>query len=240
MENMKLISIRRSAALALILALALGCFPWAGAASDVISCRVEPGKAVALKREDFRACFQQEFGEKDTLRYVTFAADSSLRSSVGTFCYDYEGDEEETFDRAILERTKFYDRTSRYGDYPLDMLSFVAAPGTAETVVTVDFTAWGDEETCTGQLSIRIGSGEYDLSCTLEAGDSIALKGEEFRSFFESRSPEDALRYVTFQTNSSLRSTNGVLYYDYGGEKEVRFDRDGLEELDFYDIVPNY
>ena len=83
-------------------------------------------------------------------------------------------------------------------------------------------------------------AGSPDITYTVAPGESVALNPEDFRTFFYGRCQADTFRYVTFQSDSSLRASNGILYCDYGSETETAFTRNMLQEAAFYDRAARY
>ena len=82
--------------------------------------------------------------------------------------------------------------------------------------------------------------GSPDILYQVVPGESVGLDPDDFRSFFYARSQSDTFRSVTFQPDSSLQASNGVLYCDYGGENETAFSRASLNGARFYDYSSLY
>ena len=125
------------------------------AGSPDITYTVAPGESVALNPEDFRTFFYGRC-QADTFRYVTFQSDSSLRASNGILYCDYASETETAFTRNMLQEATFYDRSDRYGTYPLETLTFVSNRQADGNTVTLVFNAFGDTENCVGQLDIAV------------------------------------------------------------------------------------
>ena len=56
------------------------------------------------------------------------------------------------------------------------------------------------------------------LSYTVTPGGTAALNAADFRAFFYARCQNDTFRYVAFQSDASLKVSNGILYSAYGTE----------------------
>lgn len=201
-----------------------------------ITYEVDPGKTVSFDRSDFDDFFDDEFDGDDSFEYVVFEPDSSLKSSNGILYYDYEGRHEEEFSRSDLEDYEFY---YRGGDYDIDDLTFVAVDDANGAIVTLDFTAYGDTEKVSGVLKILIGdvdtssSDKGDIQYTVLPGKEVEFDRYDFYDFFREEY-SGTPRYVTFEPDSSLKSSNGILYYDYDGRDEVDFSRTKLANTVFY------
>ncbi len=203
----------------------------------ILTYEVNPGEIVEFDRSDFRDMFDDTFD--DTFRSAIFTADRSLRASSGTLYYDYNGDDEETFDREDLEDEEFYYRNDDYGDYPLDGLSFVADKDADGKVVTLSFTLYGDDHQLEGTLNIEIGKVEEDeeettITYTVDPDKSVTFRRDDFEKFFKDQADDDTLRYVMFYPDNTLRDSRGVIYYDYDGDDEEEFTKEELESTDFY------
>ena len=202
-----------------------------------ITYEVDPGRTVSFDRRDFDDFFDDEFDGDDSFQYVVFEADSSLKSSNGILYYDYEGRHEEEFSRSDLEDYEFYYRD---GDYDIDDLTFVADDDADGAIVTLDFIAYGEYEDVSGVLKILIGdvdsntsSDKGDLQYTVLPGEEVAFDRYDFYDFFREEY-SGTPRYVTFSPDSSLKASNGVMYYDYGGRDEEEFSRTGFSNAVFY------
>ena len=82
--------------------------------------------------------------------------------------------------------------------------------------------------------------GGPDILYQVVPGESVALEPDDFRSFFYAHAQNDTFRYVTFQPDSSLQASNGVLYCNYGGANETAFSRASLNGARFYDYSSMY
>ena len=207
------------------------------ASDGVITYEVDPGDTVSLDRSDFKDLFDTESGN-GSFRYVRLYPNSSYKSSNGVFYYDYEGTDEEALAKGDLEDYDFYYRSSSYGDYPLDGLTFVAGKDADGKTVTVDLRLYGDDGYVSGSLKIEIdddrSSGNGDLTYKVEAGETVDFDRGDFQALFIDEYPSDSFRYVCFYPDSSYKSSNGVLYYDYDGSDEEAFTKSDLEDYDFY------
>ena len=210
------------------------------AGSPDITYTVAPGESVALNPEDFRTFFYGRC-QADTFRYVTFQSDSSLRAANGILCCDYGSETETAFTRNMLQEATFYDRSDRYGTYPLESLTFVSNRQADGNAVTLVFNAFGDTENCVGQLSIAVQgtaarqTSVVDLTWHVTAGEVLRFDRNDFRDFFRDHaSSDDAFRYLTFQPDDSYNPGNGYLYYDFEGKSEKLFSADMLRDADFF------
>ena len=225
------------------------------ASNSDITYTVAPGEAVKVNAEDFRAFFYARC-QTDTFRYVTFEPDGSLKASNGILYCDYGTETETAFTRNMLQDAKFYDRSSMYGAYPLETLSFVANRQAAGNAVTLAFRAHGDSENCAGQVSVTIQgtsdtvsaqatsnttpapapeSAVVDLTWHVTAGDVLRFDRNDFRDFFKDHaSSEDAFRYLTFQPDNSFSPENGYLYYDFEGQGQKQFTMNMLQDAKFF------
>ena len=197
---------------------------------------VDPDDTVDFDRSDFKDYFEDEYDD-DTFDYVALYPDSSYKSSNGYLYYDYDGDEEERISKDDLEDYKF--KYSRSSSYAIDYLTFVADEDADGAVVRLEFTAYGEEEDLDGVVEIRIGDVDEeeaekgDIDYTVEAGDTVELDRSDFKDYFEDEYDKTP-RWVTFDPDSSYKSSNGYIYYDYDGRDEERLSKDDLSENKFY------
>ena len=209
--------------------------------SSDITYEVDPGKSVSFDRADFKEFFEDECDEDDTFRYVVFYADSSLKSSNGKLYHDYEGKDEESFSRSDLEDYEFYYKSE---DYLIDDLTFVADEDADGKTVTLEFTAYGDDEEIDGVVKILIGDVEEsdskgDINYTVEGGEEVEFNRSDFNEVFKEEY-SGSMRYLTFYPDSSYKSSNGIIYYDYDGKDEEEFSRSELEDTKFYYSSSDY
>ena len=206
--------------------------------SDTITYKVNPDKTVTFDRADFQEFFQAE-DEDDTFRYVTFYPDNSFRDDRGVLYYDYDGDDEEEFEKDDLEDIKFYHKSEKYGDYPIDGLTFAADEDANGKTVTMEFVVSGDESSFTGTLKILIGTatekeeGKGDIEYTVVPEEEVEFDRADFNKYFKTEY-SNTLRYVTFYPDKTLKSSNGTLYIKYGSRNEVEFEKEDLEDVKFY------
>ena len=204
-----------------------------------ISWKVKPGNELKFDRSDFKDLFDDEYDGDDEFRYVTFEADSSLKTSNGVLYSGQGTSDEKAFTRSDLEDYDFYYSKSKYGDYSLESLSFVAGNDAKGKTVTLDFTLYGDDEELEGTLEIEIttstsSKSDADIVYKVEEGEDVAFNRADFRELFDDEYDNDTFRYVVFSPNSSYKSANGYLYYDYDGKDEEKFTRADLEDYEFY------
>ncbi len=199
---------------------------------------VEAGDEFAFDRSDFKEFFEDEYS-KDTLRYVVFSPDSSYKSSNGVLYYDYDGKDEEEFSKSDLEDTKFYYSSSKYGDYPLDELTFVADDD-FDSVVTLEFRAYGDKEHLDGTLTLRSkdtegpGKSQGNILYSTTYSGSVRINHNDFARFFKKHFPSSTLEYVKI----TQVPTSGSLYYDYYNTSKygskVRLSADNCRDYTFH------
>ncbi|WP_295586829.1 S-layer homology domain-containing protein [uncultured Oscillibacter sp.] len=198
---------------------------------------VDPDDTVDFDRSDFEDYFEKEYDDDD-FDHVVFYPDSSYKSSNGYLYYDYKGNDEERISKTDLEDYTF--KYSRTATYAIDYLTFVADEDADGNVVRLDFTAYGDDEELDGVVEIRIGdvdeedADKGDIDYTVEAGDTVDLDRSDFYDFFQDEYDDTTPRYVTFDPDSSYKSSNGYLYYDYDGRDEERFSKSDLSDYRFY------
>ncbi|MBQ9493478.1 MAG: S-layer homology domain-containing protein [Oscillibacter sp.] len=214
------------------------------AGSPDILYTVTPGGSIALNAGDFRAFFYAHY-QTDTFRFVTFQSDSSLKASNGILYCDYATETETAFTRNMLEEARFYDRSDLYGTYPLETLSFVANRQAEGNTVTLVFNAFGDSESCVGQVDIAVQgtasaaalqeTSVVDLTWHVTAGDILRFDRNDFREFFKDHATaQDSFRSLTFQPDDSFQPDKGYLYYDFEGKSEKLFNADMLRDADFF------
>ncbi len=206
-----------------------------------ITYKVDPDDSVDFDRADFKEYFDDEFDGDDTFRYVVFYADSSLKSSNGRLYHDYDGKDEEEFSKSDLEDYEFYYKSE---DYLIDDLTFVADEDADGKIVTLEFTAYGDDEEIDGVVKILIGDVEEsdskgDINYTVEGGEEVEFDRSDFNEVFKEEY-SGSMRYLTFYPDSSYKSSNGTIYYDYDGKNEEEFSRSELEETKFYYSSSDY
>ncbi|MDD3347566.1 S-layer homology domain-containing protein [Oscillibacter sp.] len=213
--------------------------------SGDITYKVDVKDDVSFDRSDFKELFDDEYDDDDTFRYLTFSPGSSYKSSNGYLYYDYDGKEEEKFTKAELEDNDFYYSSSKYGDYPIEDLSFVSASGSDGETVTLDFTLYGDDEELEGTLKILIGDAddddedEGDITYTLSSDKEADFDRTDFSKIYK-EDADGSVRYVKFYPDSAYKSADGYLYYDYDGKNEEKFTKSDLEEYEFYYSSSDY
>ena len=203
--------------------------------SSAISYKVSAGESVSLDRSDFKDFYDDETGG-GTLYYVSFDPGSSYKSSYGYLYYDYDGTDEEKFSKSSLSDTDFYYSKSKYGEYPLSGLSFVAAKDASSYTLSIDCTLYGEDEDVNATVKIKIGSGssssKADIVLEVAPGEDETLDRAKFKEFFEDEC-NDTFRSVVFTPDSSYKSSNGYLYYDYDGKNEEKLSKSDLSDYEF-------
>ena len=203
---------------------------------DSIVYKVKPGESVNFDRADFRDAYEDVYD--DDFDYVDFYPDSSYKSSVGYIYYDYEGSDEERLDRDDL--TDNYFEYSNSSSYPLDKLTFVADEDASSRTLVIDCTLYGEDHEVDTTLEIKIGRGssssssKADIVYEVDPDDTVDFDRSDFKDYFEDEYDDDTFDYVVFYPDSSYKSSNGYLYYDYDGRDEERLTKDDLSEYRFY------
>ena len=245
---MKAFMKRKLPAFLMALVMMLGLVPAASAASGSILIKVDAGEEAEFDRTEFKDYFENKY-DGGTLRYVTFSADSDYSASVGYIYCDYEGSDEKRFSRSTLDDYEFYYSGSKYGDYPLSDLSFVADEDADDTTLTIEFWAYGvdedgDEVYRKGTLDIEISSSdsdtEGDVEYQVDAGEEVTFSRGDFSDCFKDEYRNGSLRYVVFSPDSSYSSSVGYVYYNYDTDNEKRFSKTALSDVPFYYSSADY
>lgn len=201
--------------------------------ADSIVYKVDPGKSVDFDRTDFREVYEDVYD--DDFDYVDFYPDSSYKSSVGYIYYDYKGSDEERLDRDDL--TDNYFEYSNSSSYPLDKLTFVADKDAGSRTLTIDCTLYGEDNELDTTLEIKIGRGssssKADIVYEVDPDDTVDFDRDDFKEYFEDEYDDDTFDYVVLYPDSSYKSSNGYLYYDYKGDEEERISKDDMEDYKF-------
>ena len=202
-----------------------------------ITYSVTPGKSVAFDITDFRDAYQEEYNE--TPRWVKFYPESSLSTSAGTVYYNYGGSGAKSFTSSNIDDYKFYYSSSTYGDYALKNLSFVAPSGASARTVTIGYTVYySDSKYVEGTLTVKIGSGGSsqngsNITYSVSPGKSVAFDITDFRDAYQEEYNETP-RWVTFSPESSLSTSTGTVYYNYGGSGAKSFTSSNIDDYKFY------
>ena len=202
--------------------------------NNTITYSAKAGKSVSFDRSDFRDVYENEFSS-GSLRWVEFETDDTLSSSRGTIYYDYGGSNEQAFSRSSLEDERFY-YSSGDGDYDLNNLSFVA--GDESRTVTLDFRAcYSSSKYAEGTLIIEVKGGSsssHTITYKVDTDDVVEFDRRDFNNVFQQEYSNYTVKYVTFETDDTLSSSRGTVYYDYKGSDEKSFSASGLEDERFY------
>lgn len=200
----------------------------ASSSSGDITYTVDGGDTVTFKKSDFQKLFDDEFDENPA--YVVFETDE-LDSDYGKL---YSGSK--TFTNSNLDDYEFYYSDKDDGDYPLNSLKFEAEDD-FDDEISLDFTIYGedDDDYVEGTLVIEGGSsGSSDtISYSVDAGKSVSFKKSDFKKICD-RELDGDIEYVTFSTSDTINTTNGTVYYDYGGSDEKSFTKSSIDDYDFY------
>ncbi|MBQ9330164.1 MAG: S-layer homology domain-containing protein [Oscillibacter sp.] len=206
-----------------------------------ITYEVKPGKSVTFSKSDFDDVYSAK--RDDTLRYVTFTVSSI---SGGSFTVDSK-----TLSRSTLNNSAFYYSKSRYGDYALADLTF-EADSDFDSSLTLTYYAYGEDEDDYVKGSVVIkstgssssgssgsSSSSGTISYSVKAGSSVAFKKSDFKTAYDKKL-SGTVRYVTFETSSTLSASEGTLYNDYNGSEEKSFARSSLSRYNFYYSSSSY
>ena len=72
------------------------------------------------------------------------------------------------------------------------------------------------------------------ITYSVKAGKSVSFDRTDFRDVYENEFSSGSLRWVEFETDDTLSTSRGTVYYDYGGSDEEAFSRSSLEDERFY------
>ena len=72
------------------------------------------------------------------------------------------------------------------------------------------------------------------ITYSIKAGKSVSFDRSDFRDVYENEFSSGSLRWVEFETDDTLSTSRGTIYYDYGGSDEQAFSRSSLEDERFY------
>ena len=202
--------------------------------NNTITYSIKAGKSVSFDRSDFRDVYENEFSS-GSLRWVEFETDDTLSTSRGTIYYDYGGSDEQAFSRSSLEDERFY-YSSGDGDYDLNNLSFVA--GDESRTVTLDFRAcYSNSKYAEGTLIIEVEGGSsssHTITYKVDTDDVVEFDRRDFNNVFQQEYSNYTVKYITFETDDTLSSSRGTVYYDYKGSDEKSFSASSLEDERFY------
>lgn len=205
--------------------------------SRTISYEVKAGDEVSFDRSDFQKAYEYEYSS-GTIRYVTFETSDTLSTSRGTVYSDHGGSDETSFTKSNIDDYYFYYKDSDDGDYALNSLSFVAPDDADERTVELEFTAYySSSRYVEGTVKIEITAGSSkkgDITYQVDPGDEVSFKRADFRDFFQEEYSDYDLNYVVFETSDTLSTSNGTVYYNYGGSSERSFTQSNLDDYRFY------
>lgn len=196
--------------------------------SGDITYSVDGGETITFKKSDFQKLFYDEYDENPA--YVVFETDE-LDSDYGKL---YSGSK--TFTNSNLDDYDFYYSSSKYGDYALSSLKFEAEDD-FDDEITLDFTIYGEDDDDYVEGTVVISAGESKSSDTISysvaIGKSVSFKKSDFKKICD-RELDGDIEYVTFSTSDTINTTNGTVYYDYGGSDEKSFTKSNIDDYDFY------
>lgn len=182
----------------------------ASAKSSDIVLRVAPGDTVDLKPSRFEELYDKLSGG-DTLRYVFFEAGSGYKDFSGRFYRDNRD-----LSRDDLDEYTFYLENSRYGDYPLDAVSFQAERNASVgDELTVSATLCGRDDEYTAILRILIdkdGKQDGEVVYRVAPGGSVTFNRTDFNQAYQSLANTNrTLSYVEFVAGDSYTSFGGKI-----------------------------
>ena len=181
---------------------------------SAITYQVRPGERVELDRSDFNRVFADAYSNYE-LRYVNFLSGGSYAESDGSFYYNYGERDERSFSKSNLTSYSFYYSSSKYGDYALDDLSFLASDSFSGSV-TLNFRAYYDSSRYTdGTLTLRAAetTRRGDIRYSSAGGANVQLNPNDFARFLNRTYSGAPLQSVKL---NGVPDT-GTLYYNYYG-----------------------
>lgn len=181
---------------------------------SAITYQVRPGERVELDRSDFNRVFADAYSNYE-LRYVNFLSSGSYAESDGSFYYNYGERDERSFSKSSLTSYSFYYNSSKYGDYALNGLSFLASNSFSGSV-TLNFRAYYDSSRYTdGTLTLRAAetTRRGDIRYSSAGGANVQLNPNDFARFLNRTYSGAPLQSVKL---NGVPDT-GTLYYNYYG-----------------------
>lgn len=117
--------------------------------------------------------------------------------------------------------------------YTLSALYFLPSGNTG--TYSISYTAYDSSGNAgmTGTISFVVGGSVSKITYTVAPGQSVELKAADFNDAYQERY-SDTVRWVTFSTSSTLNTTNGTVYYNYGGNGETAFTKSSIDDYRFY------
>ena len=206
---------------------------------------VDSDDSVTFDRDDFWDFLDDETG--DDLEYVIFTDATDLDDWGELYSYDYD-DDRVYFDEGDLDDGYFYYNSGDLyydEDYTLDDLTFVADRDADGEVVTLEFTAYGEDgDDAKGTVAIAIG--DVGTTAAVEGGDiryytdysgRVQINANDIARFYQESYPGYSLQYVTLDGVPDY----GSLYYNYYGTSSygssaysLRMTEALCDELTFY------
>lgn len=202
---------------------------------STVTYEVKANEEINFSRADFNNVFQREY-PGDSIRYVAFSATSSYDSADGYIYYDYGRSDQIAFTSSSIDDYYFYYSDVSYGEYPINNLSFVAGRNFNSTV-RLSFRAYSSSgRYVDGTLVISPSGASSSASITYEVnpGNAVSFDRADFNKVFQNEYGSDSIRYVIFSAPSDYTSTDGAIYYNYGGFDECSFSRNSIEDYYFY------
>lgn len=125
---------------------------------------------------------------------------------------------------------------SNSGSYPVSSLYFVST--SKEGTYSVPYTAADSSgNTVSGKLYIYVEDSTVSgstISYTVKAGEEVAFKKSDFQAAYREEYSTGTIKYVTFETDDTLSTTKGTVYYNYDGSGEKAFTNSNIDDYDFY------
>lgn len=155
--------------------------------------------------------YRVRFGSASGTSYGTLYNDSSLNSLQTSRDYYYNNN----------------------NSYTLASLYFLPSGNTG--TYSISYTAYDSSGNAgmTGTVSFVVGNSASKITYTVAPGQSVALRASDFNDAYRERY-SDTVRWVTFSTSSTLNTTNGTVYYNYGGNSETAFTKSSIDDYKFY------
>lgn len=172
-------------------------------------------------RDQLYSQFNSVTGSGTALQYVRFGSASG--TGYGTLYHD---------SGLNSLRTNQNYTYSNSGSYTLSSLYFLPSGSTG--TYSISYTAsdsYGN--TVSGTVSFVVGNSASKITYTVAPGQSVALRASDFNDAYQERY-NDTVRWVTFSTSSTLNTTNGTVYYNYGGNSETAFTKSSIDDYKFY------
>ncbi|MEG1657963.1 MAG: hypothetical protein RR288_02800, partial [Oscillibacter sp.] len=160
-----------------------------------------------------------------SIRYVRFGSNSG--SSYGRL---YTNSDQ----AALSTNTNYYYSSSAYGSYPLTGVYFL--PSGEKGTYSIAYAAYDEYgNTISGTASFVMGNSTAStaITYTVKPGGKAVFDRADFNAVYQ-KEYSGNVRYVQFDTASTLISDNGRLFYNYGGSDEKEFSKSTVDDYSFY------